>query len=349
MQVNIFDQSFDELKEFFASIDQPEYRARQVFQWLYEKNEHDFQAMSNISLSVRQILQETFDCRLPSVDEVLTDPDDGTQKLVIELLDGIFIESVLIYEPDKVTLCISSQAGCPLGCKFCYTGIHGYIRNLSQGEILAQYLLAKTICTTDRISNIVFMGMGEPLLNYEQLAGSLNIFISENGFGFSQRRITVSTSGIIPGIKKFGDDFPKMNLALSLNSASEDQRREIMPVSKKYPLQKLLAALKKYPLPPRKRFTIEYVLIKNINDSQEDAERLVKLLKGIRTKINLIAINGSGSLSYQPPDHGTITSFQQRLISAGLTVMLRKSKGASINAACGQLSGEKNRMKIPGP
>ncbi|OGL43735.1 MAG: 23S rRNA (adenine(2503)-C(2))-methyltransferase [Candidatus Schekmanbacteria bacterium RBG_13_48_7] len=339
---NIYDKILEELEDFFLCINEPEYRAKQVFQWLYAKGILGFQNMTNLSLSLRQVLQEKFRLNLPTILEVQTDKNDGTKKLLIQLIDSKLIESVIIYEEEKVTLCISSQVGCPVNCKFCLTGIHGFTRNLSQGEIIAQLLLSTKIAAPVRITNIVFMGMGEPFLNYNELARALKIITSGDAFGYSPRRITVSTVGILSGLKKFGSDFPKVNLAVSLNATTDDQRQKIIPVSQKHSLSGLIKACREYPLPLRKRITFEYVLIKDLNDSEKDALRLIKLLKQIRCKINLIPLNDSGLSQFKTPDPRVVEKFQRILIDAGYTVLLRKSKGSNILAACGQLGASRN-------
>src|SRR3990172_5450026 len=248
------------------------------------------------------------------------------------------IESVLIPDEDRLTLCISTQVGCKLNCAFCLTGKGGFIRNLNHYEIIEQILSVRR--EKKDIINIVLMGMGEPLDNYENVIKSIKTMISPHGLKIPAKRITLSTSGLIPEIKKLAKENLKINLAVSLNASDNETRDKIMPLSKKYPIEELLKTLKEYPLPPNRRITFEYVMIKRLNDSIEDAKKLSNILKGIKCKINLIPFNSYEGVDYEAPDYKNVEDFRNILISQHYTTIIRKSKGADISAACGQLRGK---------
>ncbi|NJL59231.1 MAG: 23S rRNA (adenine(2503)-C(2))-methyltransferase RlmN, partial [Desulfobacteraceae bacterium] len=264
---------------------------------------------------------------------------DGSKKYLFRLSDGQHVESVLIPEKEHHTLCISTQVGCAQDCRFCMTGTGGFVRNLSSGEIIAQVRdIAYELGSEDMpLSNLVFMGMGEPLANYSNLISALEIINNgEYGLKFSGRRTTVSTAGLVPKIADLGRD-TEVNLAISLNAADNETRNRLMPINRTYPIETLLAACRQFPLRPRRRITFEYILMKGINDSQADAERLLKLLRGIRAKINLIPFNDYEGSEFKRSDETAIDRFQDILYRCGCTVMIRRSKGADISAACGQL------------
>ncbi len=263
---------------------------------------------------------------------------DGIHKFLFELKDGNCIESVLIPEKKHQTICLSTQVGCALGCKFCLSGKRGLVRNLDASEIVNQVCAIKNdFLAKKETLNIVFMGMGEPLANFENTLKALQILTTPFGCNFSHRRITVSTAGLPPQIKRLGKELP-VNLAISLNAANNSLRNLLMPINKKFPLDELLEAASKAPLPSRKRITLEYILIKNINDSLKDAKELVSLLRGIRCKINLIPFNEHEGVEFKKSDDKTVEQFRQFLVSKHFTVMVRESKGNDISAACGQLA-----------
>jgi 23S rRNA (adenine2503-C2)-methyltransferase len=265
---------------------------------------------------------------------------DGTKKILFRLEDGLFIESVLIPGKNHWTICVSTQAGCRMGCKFCMTGKQGFKRNLLPSEITGQIsMLRANMPEGDDIKNIVMMGMGEPLANYENTLKAIRIITSDFGFGFSNRKITVSTCGIAPMINQLGKDIC-VNLAISLNAPDNKTRSHLMPVNKKYPIEILLDACRNYPMPGRRMLTFEYILIAGINDSPEDAEKLARLLKGIRCKLNLIAFNEYPGSIFKSPSEESIRGFQQVLLNHHYTSIIRASKGSDILAACGQLSGQ---------
>ncbi|HEY8142313.1 MAG TPA: 23S rRNA (adenine(2503)-C(2))-methyltransferase RlmN, partial [Kofleriaceae bacterium] len=299
-------------------------------------------AMTNVPGALRDALAATF--RIGSL--VLAQVSrsvDGTAKLLFRLADGATVESVLIPDGDKTTQCISSQVGCALDCQFCATAKLGLVRHLEPGEIADQVYRAQELLAREepgrRITNLVYMGMGEPLHNYDAVVKSIAILTDERGANFSHRRITVSTVGMVPAIERLGRE-PEIrpNLAVSLNAASDDVRDRIMPVNRKWPISRLLAALKAYPLERRRRITFEYVLLAGVNDRDEDAERLAQLLRGMKCKVNLIPWNPHPGAPYQRPSAAAIERFQNRVKALGLAAYLRTPRGDDIDAACGQLA-----------
>lgn len=342
MKTNLVDLSFHELETFVADMGEAPYRARQVWQWVWQKGCRDIAAFSDISKTLRVALAERAEVRWPGVDRVRTS-SDGTAKFLLRLADAEAIETVLIPEKDHYTLCLSTQVGCALGCTFCATGKMGFRRNLTPGEILGQILVARQ-WLWDRKSplalrNLVFMGMGEPFLNYDNLLAALEALHHPQGLDFSSRRITVSTAGIVKNLAAFGAT-GLGSLAVSLHAPTQELRERIMPVAKTVPLDELMAALKAYPLKPRERLTFEYLLLDGVNDSPEMARELVRLLSHVKAKVNLIAFNPVPGIPYGAPDPGRVAAFQDVLRQKGLTATLRKSKGADIAAACGQLRAE---------
>lgn len=323
-----------EIESFIKSLGLPSYRSRQLIQWIYEKLARDIDEITVFSKELRKTLKEkAYISNLKIIDRMVS--KDGTTKYLLELEDGESIESVLIPDQKRLTLCISSQAGCPMGCAFCLTGTIGLKRNLHAHEIVDQVITVKR--EYPDITNIVFMGMGEPLLNLENTIEALKRLIEF--MHFSPRRITVSTCGIPEKIEALYQAFPKTppNLAISLNATTDEVRSGLMPVNKVYPLKTLFESLKKLSLPPRRRITFEYVLLEGINDTDEDARRLVKLLKGIPSKVNLIPFNPVEGMEFKRPSEERILGFQKILTDSHLTAIIRKSKGQDILAACGQL------------
>ncbi|MBU2513952.1 23S rRNA (adenine(2503)-C(2))-methyltransferase RlmN [bacterium] len=334
----ITDLTQQELSDWAISVGQKPFRAIQLFQWLYLHKVDSWEKMTNLSIKFRAILEKSFNINRIKIIDRKTAPD-GTVKILQELEDGYTIESVLLIHDDHYTVCISTQVGCAMACKFCLTAGMGLKRNLSAGEIVEQVLnLYSLLPEGQAIRNIVYMGMGEPFHNYDNTIKSLNIFQNNNGFNFSSRRITVSTSGIIPGIKKFALEKDKANLAVSLNGVTQEARQKLMPVSKRYSLEELIQACKEFPSEARKRITFEYILMKGITDSQQSARKLVSLLHGVKSKVNLIAYNENPALDFKSPDRQTVKLFQQYLLDHGIIATLRSSKGQGISAACGQLA-----------
>ena len=342
MPVNLIDLSFHELEALLTAMGEAPYRARQIWQWLWQKGCRDIAAFSDVAKSLRAALAERAEVRWPEAVRGQVSAD-GTAKFLLRLADGEAVETVLIPEKDHYTQCLSTQAGCALGCTFCATGRMGFRRNLTPGEILGQILVARQ-WLWDRQSalalrNLVFMGMGEPLLNYDNLLQALEALHHPQGLDFSSRRITLSTAGIVRNLLAFGAT-GLGSLAVSLHAPSQELRAEIMPVARTTPLDELMAVLRDYPLKPRERLTFEYLLLDGVNDSPAQARDLVRLLSRVKAKVNLIAFNPVPGIPYGAPDPARVEAFQDVLRQKGLTATLRKSKGADIAAACGPLRNE---------
>ena len=334
---NLKDLSLQKMEDLVSSLGEKPYRVHQIYEWIFQKDVSSIGEMTNLSKNLRNQLSElSYISRLSIADKRVS--KDGTEKYLLMLEDGNSIESVLIPDEDRLTLCISTQVGCKLNCAFCLTGKGGFIRNLNHYEIIEQILSVRR--EKKDIINIVLMGMGEPLDNYENVIKSIKTMISPHGLKIPAKRITLSTSGLIPEIKKLARENLKINLAVSLNASDNETRDKIMPLNKKYPIEELLKTLKEYPLPPNRRITFEYVMIKRLNDSIEDAKKLSNILKGIKCKINLIPFNSYEGVDYEAPDYKNVEDFRNILISQHYTTIIRKSKGADISAACGQLRGK---------
>ncbi|MBI3358532.1 MAG: 23S rRNA (adenine(2503)-C(2))-methyltransferase RlmN [Nitrospirae bacterium] len=337
---NLLALSFDEIESFVIKIGFKKYRAKQILSWIYQKQVKSMDEMTDLSLSDRALLSEKA-ALLPLKIITRQKSSDGTEKFLLGLEDGNKIESVFLPEEKRLTLCISTQAGCTLDCTFCLTAIEKLKRNLKVSEIIGQVLTVQREHPERRITNIVFMGMGEPLANLSAVTEAVGRMISPIGFSISPRKITVSTAGLAPQINQFLTGPTQANLSISLNATTDAVRNQIMPkVNKLYPIKVLLEALRKTPLPSRRRVTFEYVLLAGVNDSIADAVRLVRLSHGIRCKINLIPFNEFPEASYRRPSDDQIEKFQKTLLKGGLVATLRKNRGQDILAACGQLSGE---------
>lgn len=327
-----------ETAQWAESLGLEPYRGGQIRKWLFKRLARSFDEMTDLPLSLRKTLADRAPLNHLETAKVLSSRD-GTKKFLFRLHDGPGIESVLIPEKDHFTLCISSQAGCAMGCRFCLTAKQGLKRNLSPGEIVDQVLEVKrSMERPERLTNIVLMGMGEPLANYEAVVRALRNLVADDGLNFSHRKVTLSTSGLVPAMERLGRDL-EVNLAVSLNAADDDTRSMLMPVNRKYPLGDLMAACRRYPLPHRKMITFEYVLIGGVNDSAEDARKTAALLSGIRAKVNLIPFNPHPGSTMAPPSEHRVPAFQEVLLERNITAIIRKSKGRDIAAACGQLSG----------
>lgn len=338
MVVDLKGMSLAETETWIKEEGLPAYRARQLRLWVFKARACRFEDMTDLPKGVRgQLAQKA---RINHLDEIKREVSrDGTEKYLFKLEDGHTIETVLIPERGHFTLCVSSQAGCAMNCLFCLTGKQGLKRNLTAAEIVDQVVHVKrSMKDPDRLTNIVLMGMGEPLANYDAVVRALDNLIAEDGMNFSHRTVTLSTCGLVPQIQKLGKD-TKVNLAVSLNAADDETRSYLMPVNKTFPLAELISALKVFPLPNRRMITFEYILIRGMNDSDEDAVKLVSLLKGLRAKINLIPLNPHPGLAMKAPSPERILQFQEILIQNHFTAIIRKSKGQDISAACGQLSG----------
>ena len=313
------------------------FHARQLYRWLYRRGVTDFDAMTDLSRTLRAQLQNDFTLSTPRVvgDERSA---DGTRKFVLELGDQRRIEAVFIPDTPSMTFCISTQVGCAMACGFCLTGKMGLVRNLTAGEIAGQVrVLAAQTNLQDLPFNIVLMGMGEPLHNYDNTMKALRMLHSEHGLAVSPRRVTLSTVGIVPGLERLAREPLMPNLAISLHATTDEQRTELVPPNRKYPLAQILETCRRFPLKKRSRITFEYVLLDGVNDTPEDARRLVKLLSGIKSKVNLIPLNPAPGIPYDRPSDARVNRFAQILADRNITVSVRKSRGQDIRAACGQL------------
>lgn len=317
----------------------PAFRAHQLFEWVYRKKVTDVSAMTNISKELRTLLAGHFSFPEALVKERHIS-SDGTRKYLFQLANGDCVESVMIKQPRRMTLCVSSQVGCGMGCAFCRTAQMKLRRNLTTSEILQQVLgvIADAKNFGDMFDNIVFMGMGEPLHNFKSVTEALRILSEPRGLAIGGRKITVSSVGLVPAIKKFGALGMAVNLAVSLNATTDEVRSQIMPINDSFPIAVLLQTLREFPLKARKRITIEYVMLKGVNDSAEDLARLPALLHGIPVKINLIPYNANAGLGFEPPAREHVHMWQKNLTQKGLNATVRWSKGADIGAACGQLA-----------
>lgn len=343
-KLNLYDLSPETLERMLSDVVHPPFRAKQVAEWMYEKGVSSFQSMSNLPRDGRAALEERFSIAFPPVQERSPAAADGSEKVLFRLADGNLIEAVYMPMGERTTFCLSSQAGCAVGCTFCVTGFFGAGRNLSPSEMIAQYrtLRAEHSVASEQ-TNIVFMGMGEPLLNLDNVLTALEIMYRE----ISPRRVTLSTSGIIPGIRSLAEQEVRPNLAVSINAPDRARREEIMPITRKYPLDELLEALRAYPLERGRDITLEYVLLAGFNDATEDARKLGRLIRGIHAKVNAIPFNPDINLPswMKRPDDAAIDRFVATLSRMNVPVTVRRSKGKDISAACGQLRGRTERKR----
>jgi len=340
-KINLLELDTDGLRMFVEDLGLPGFRAAQLGNWIYARGHTGFEDMTNISKPLRAELADSCEIAPPElVDRRVS--SDGTEKYLFSLKDGELIESVLIPDEKRVTLCISSQAGCALGCEFCLTGAGGYRRDLRPHEITGQVFAARKLAEPREITNFVMMGMGEPLNNTENVIEAIRRLTSPDMFGISPRRITLSTAGVVPGIRELGESGVGVNLAVSLNATTDKTRSLLMPINKRYPISELVRALKEFPLEPRRRITVEYVMLGGVNDTIEDADRLTRILRGLKCKINLIPYNPHEGSEFRRPDEAAVTAFQKRLTDRGYTAFIRTSRGADILAACGQLRAKRD-------
>jgi 23S rRNA (adenine2503-C2)-methyltransferase len=334
---NLLDLLPDELESLAESLGAPRYRGRQIAGWIHHKGATTIEAMSDLPRGFRRLLAERARIGVPDV-ERCTPSEDGSRKFVFRYDDGARVQSVLIPDGERLTLCVSTQVGCGFGCAFCYTGTMGLAKNLTAGEILGQLVgVARAMTPGRRLTHIVYMGMGEPLANYAATVKSLRLLTDPRAFGFSPRRVTVSTVGLVGGIEKLARENLRVNLAISLHATDNGVRDRLMPVNKGFPIEELLAACRRFPLPFRQRMTFEYVLLDDVNDTPGDARRLARLLRGIRAKVNLIPFNDWEGSGFARPPLPRILAFQSTLLEQGITATIRWSKGEDIGAACGQL------------
>jgi 23S rRNA (adenine2503-C2)-methyltransferase len=347
-----------ELEQALHDLGHPRFHARQIFQWIHKRGVSDFALMSDLSRELRATLAAHFGIDTPAVVR-REQSADGTAKLLLALGDGKRIETVCIPEnpadphnptdADRVTFCVSTQVGCAMRCAFCLTGKMGIDRNLTAGEIVGQVrILVRELNLPDHRFNIVLMGMGEPLHNYEATMQALRILADEHGMGVSPRRVTLSTVGVLPALERLATEPVMPNLAISLHATTEEQRDLLVPINRKYSIEELLNACRRFPLKRRERITFEYVMLKDVNDTPEDARRLVRLLTGIKGKVNLLPLNEAAGIPFERPSDAAVNRFARILSERGVTVSVRKSRGRDIRAACGQLITESSRDAAPG-
>ncbi|MDD5558550.1 23S rRNA (adenine(2503)-C(2))-methyltransferase RlmN [Candidatus Methylomirabilis sp.] len=330
--------SLEEMERFVADHGESAYRGRQLFHWIYGHGASAFAEMTDLPIALRARLAEraSIGALVHLGREVSR---DGTRKYLCGCTDGQAIETVLIPDERRLTACLSTQVGCALACAFCLTGHMGFVRHLQAGEIVDQVLvLQQDLQPGERIGNLVLMGMGEPLHNYDATVKALTILAHPLGLAYPPRRITLSTVGLVPEIVRLGQSGLGVNLAVSLHAATDELRDRLVPINRRYPLKVLMTALRAYPLPPRRRLTFEYVLIDGVNDRSEDARELVRLLRGLRCKINLLPLNEAPTILFRRPSQEHVEAFQRILKSAGILATIRESRGRDISAACGLLA-----------
>lgn len=336
-KTSFFDLTLPDLEKFLKGLGKEQYRAQQLFKWVYERRVFNFEGMTNLSKSFREELPDVLDLSLPRVVSHLKSALDGTQKFLFDVGDGETVEAVLIPSDDRLTLCVSSEVGCNMACKFCFTAKQKLKKRLTAAQIVGQFLqVLMMLPEGQRISNVVFMGMGEPLDNPDAVFQAIEILHSEWGLNVSKRKITVSTSGLVPEMWRVAN--AKVRLAVSLNGSSDEIRTKVMPINRKYPLTDLLAACKEHARKTKDKITFEYVLLKGVTDSLEDAKRLYQITKSVPCKINIIPFNEHPQSGFLRPAEDTIIKFQNELIRLGAHVLLRKTMGRDIFAACGQLN-----------
>jgi 23S rRNA (adenine2503-C2)-methyltransferase len=343
--VDLAELELSELEDALESGGIKRFHARQLYRWIYRRGVTDFDLMTDLSRTLRARFRTDFTISTPQVvnDETSV---DGTRKFVLELNDRRRIESVFIPDTPSMTFCISTQVGCAMSCGFCLTGKMGLVRDLTAGEIAGQVrVLAAATGLLNSPFNIVLMGMGEPLHNYDNTMKALRILHSEHGLSISPRRVTLSTVGIVPGLERLAQEPMMPNLAVSLHATTDEQRTTLVPPNRKYPLTDILETCRRFPLKKRSRITFEYVLLDGINDTPEDARRLVSLLSGIKAKVNLIPLNPAPGIPYARPSDARVDRFAQILADRHITVSVRKSRGQDIRAACGQLIVEGGTKK----
>ena len=323
------------------------FHARQIFRWIYKRGVTDVAAMTDLSRELRAALGLEFTLTTPTI-AAREKSVDGTEKFLLRLADGRQLESVFIPDTPSMTFCISTQVGCAMACAFCLTGKMGLVRNLTAGEIASQVrVLAGALDMLDKKFNIVLMGMGEPLHNYDETMRALRILNDEHGLAISPRRITLSTVGLLPALEKLAREPLMPNLAISLHAPTDQLRGELVPLNKKYGVAEIIDACRRFPLSKRSRITFEYVLLGDVNDSPDDARKLAKLLSGVKSKVNLIPLNAAPGIPFERPSDEAIDRFARILADRGLLVSVRKSRGRDIRAACGQLIVE-GQQKSPG-
>jgi 23S rRNA (adenine2503-C2)-methyltransferase len=357
-RIDIAGVELPELEQALHALGHPRFHARQIFQWIHKRGVSDFALMSDLSRELRATLAAHFDIDTPLVVR-REESADGTAKFLLGLADGKRIETVCIpenpsgadnlAEADRVTFCVSTQVGCAMRCAFCLTGKMGIDRNLTAGEIVGQVrVLVRELNLADHRFNIVLMGMGEPLHNYDATMKALRILADDYGMAVSPRRVTLSTVGVLPALERLATEPVMPNLAISLHATTEAQRDLLVPINRKYSIEELLNTCRRFPLKRRERITFEYVMLKDVNDTPEDARRLVRLLAGIKGKVNLLPLNEAAGIPFERPSDAAVNRFARILSERGVTVSVRKSRGRDIRAACGQLITESSRDAAPG-
>lgn len=344
-KINLLDLDRKGLEAFFADLGEKSYRSQQALKWLHFNGVQDIHAMTNLSKPLRDKITEIAEIRAPEVAYESTAPD-GTHKWVLRLADGNCIETVFIPEVSRGTLCVSSQVGCVLNCDFCSTGKQGFNRNLTTAEIIGQLWVATRSLSKmngihdHAVTNVVMMGMGEPLLNFDNVVSAMNIMLDDFGYGLSKRRVTLSTAGVVPAMYKLSE-VSDVALAVSLHAPNDELRNVLVPLNKKYPLKELMAACNEFFKDEKRRYvTMEYVMLEGVNDSREHAKQLISLLKDMRAKVNLIPFNPFPSTIYKRSSDAAINQFKELLMKAGINAITRKTRGDGIDAACGQLVGQ---------
>jgi 23S rRNA (adenine2503-C2)-methyltransferase len=343
-RLNLYDIAPGQLESTLADAVSPRFRIKQIEQWMYARGADSFDAMTDLPRDWRAKLSERFTLSFPEIIDRSEPAIDGSRKYLLKLLDGSRIESVYMPMGDRTSVCLSSQAGCAVGCTFCVTGFFGAGRNLTPAEMIGQFFIVQREQKVPlEQMNVVFMGMGEPLLNFDNLVVALEILYRS----IAPKRVTVSTSGIIPGLQDLGKLDRRPNLAISINAPDRKRREEIMPITKKYPLDELMETLRRFPLEKGRDMTVEYVLLAGYNDSEEDARILAKLIRGLRAKVNAIPFNEDANLPswMKRPSEAAIDRFVDTLVRSGVRVTVRRSKGREIAAACGQLRGKTERRR----
>jgi len=344
-KINLLGLSPAKMEEFFADLGEKKFRAQQMLKWIHQFGQSDFEAMTNMSKPLRERLAEVAEIKLPEV--VYEDTSkDGTRKWVMRVDGGSSIETVYIPEKERGTLCVSSQVGCALDCSFCSTGKQGFNRDLTAAEIIGQvYVAAMSFHGPGerrerKITNVVMMGMGEPLMNFDNVVDAMHLMMDDNAYGLSKRRVTLSTSGVVPMLDKLGDVID-VSLAVSLHAPTDELRNVLVPINKKYPIKMLLESVNRYlgKLPDKRKATIEYTMMDSVNDSPEQAQQLAELLRDTPCKINLIPFNPFPHSGYERPSNNRVHRFRDILVNAGYVVTIRSTRGDDIDAACGQLVG----------
>lgn len=334
---------FSEWEEIFRDLRQPAFRVRQVWEWLYLRKVHSFAEMTNLPAALRSQLEERVDLASWKTDDFV-EAGDGVRKLLLECRDGEKIESVIIPARDRSTVCVSTQAGCGFGCIFCATGKCGFVRNLEAGEIVGQFMAALEAAPM-RLTNVVFMGMGEPFANYDNVLKAIRILNDANGLAIGARRLTLSTCGVVPGIKRLSEEGLQVELSVSLHAPNDELRNELMPVNKSWPLSELMEACREYTEKTGRIITFEYTLVEGVNDSLAHAAELIDIVRPVRGRVNLIPLSPVEHYSGTTPSPEACAKFARKLERAGVNVTLRRSKGSGVAAACGQLKLNRSKQQ----